>query len=287
LNLSANSDLSGATVDNFETININGTGVTLSYTIFDGTNFILAMNGNEIQVDGTAGDDVIDLSTFSRTNAGIMNVFSGAGDDTITGNSGDEVISFTDTNFDANDTIDGTSGTTDSIAFSDAMTKDYETDFANVSNIDSFVGSTSDDTFTLDFSSIATMTAAGEVFDGNSDTSADSTVLENSVDVAGDLTFIGGTTFNNIETLDITGLTLTNADGVGGDGNELVLTTADIKNMTDATNELTLNITDDNQGQGVALFNSTNSTTDFTDLSLTGGDSSGNYAVDGITLHVV
>ena len=279
LNISAGTNLSGATVQNFENITVTGVGSSIAGASLSGSSLNLDMGSNNLNIVGTTGNDAIDLSSLTITNQATLNINSGAGNDNLKGTTGNEIFTFLDANFNASDSVDGVSGN-DTIAFTDAMTKDYETDFTGVSNIDTVLGSTSSDSYSLDFANINKL-----VFDGN--TGTDTVALTGSVDVAGDYSFTGGSNLHNIETLDITSLTLTNADTAGGNGNELVLNTQDLKNMTDGNNDITINITDNTQGYGVAIYDSTAGSINVNDLSTTGGDGSGNYTIDSVALHVV
>ncbi|MBD3799751.1 MAG: hypothetical protein IE883_07770, partial [Epsilonproteobacteria bacterium] len=151
-------------------------------------------------ITGSAGDDVINLGSMNIIFDTTLTVNSGTGKDTLTGTAGNETFKFTSADFDSNDTINGGDGTADCIVFSDAMSKDYESDFVNVSNVENFVGSSSADSFTLDFSSITTMQTNGEKFDaldGNDTVSIEATLLNLASD-----TSLTQSVFDNIETID-------------------------------------------------------------------------------------
>ena len=274
-----NSGLTNATATDALTLTTTGTtGTASDLNGLDSKTSVTVDATSVTTITGTSGADTIDLNTMDVSFASSLSVQSGAGNDTLTGTTGNETFEFTNADFSNLDSVDGVSGN-DIIAFSDAMTKN-DTDFTNISNIDTVLGSTSADSYSLDFTNINNL-----VFDGN--TGSDIVALSGSVDVTGDYSFTGGSNFHNIETLDISSLNLTNADTIGGDGNEIVLNTQDLKNMTDGNNDITINIADNTQGYGVAIYNSTTSSIAVNDLSTTGGDGSGNYTIDSVTLHVV
>jgi Ca2+-binding RTX toxin-like protein len=107
LTLSSGGDISAITVNNFENVVLGGSGVTFSDSSGSHT------------ITGTAGADNIDIST-----GGNDAVATGAGGAAVTAGS----------NFDANDSITGVSGTTDSLT----LAGDYSggLTLSNITNID-------------------------------------------------------------------------------------------------------------------------------------------------------
>jgi len=277
----------------------SGTNSINANALSDG-NVVNVLGDDDVTVTLVAGDvdasaSTGNISVTATTGSNIIK--TGSGDDIINSGDGDDTV-FGSTFTTTRDTVNMEAGTNDVLDFSNIGTgisateastplagsgtvsgTDINIDFTGVEKV---IGSTQDDSYTVDFANIGNL-----VFDGNSDVTAagDKVTLTGSVDVTGDSSFVGGSDLLNIESLDISALTLINQDTTNlNDGNELVFSTTDITNMTDAANSLTLNILDDIQGNGLAF---TNGTTTYTDLSVTGGDGAGNYDIDGIALHVV
>jgi hypothetical protein len=302
VNLDASNSSSNLTVD-------VQTGVTSVVTGSGADDIQLAADDmtSSLTIDGNGASDKITLTTSATdlasgdfaniSNVETVNFFTG--NDTLNIASGDTKLDNIQLNLGAGadtyktdaddfsnaDKIDGGTGT-DSIVFNDTMSKDYETDFANVSAVENFVGSSNDDSFTLDFSSIATMKTNGELFDGAGGSDNVSLKASN-LNLSSDTT-VNQLVFDNIETLDVTGISFNAASS------DIVLDTATLKSWTDGTTDgngninFTLDITDDTQGQKFTLHDTTANNDVQTELSTTGGaNNDGHYVYDGLDLYVV
>jgi len=271
------------TLTDIETININQNAI-LNSTQMLGSSLDATGAGGSIELS-VSDSGVLDFTALTQTGVDSMQFANVANDITIDENSVDlkagsagDNFNYANADFTSVDTITGGAGT-DSISFSDAMTKDYESDFANVNSVESFIGSASADSFTLDFSSIATMNTNSELFDGalgNDTVSLEATNLNLALD-----TSITQAVFDNIENIDVTGITFNVASS------DIVLDTATMKGWSDGGNDITINITDDTQGGFFSVYDSTATSIVETSLSTTGGDGAGNYTIDGLSLHVV
>lgn len=209
---------------NAYSLTISNTSVVASdLNALDGKTSVAVDATSATTITGTSGDDTIDLNAMDVTFATSLTVNSGAGNDTLTGTTGNETFEFANGDFDSNDTIDGLFGT-DTLSITSAGTV-TDADFTNVSNLEAVslsggvdtitVGTNADtalvngalisggddaDTYSVDFTNISQF-----VFDGGTTagggTNSDTTALTGS----GSST-ISDTQFDNIENLDITGL---------------------------------------------------------------------------------
>jgi hypothetical protein len=271
----AGTDLSGVSLIDIESININQNS-TLNSTQMLGSTLDATGAGGSVEV--TLSDSgALDFSALTQTGIDSLQLANVANDITIdengvelkAGSAGDN-FNYANADFTSADTITGGAGT-DSIRFNDAMSKDYETDFANVNSVENLVGSTSADGFTLDFSSVATAFS----FDGQADAQNDTVFIQSSIDLSAGDQSIADSAFSNIKTLDLDGATFN-----AGTTERLALTSSNLTAWTDVSGgpEFTINLKDDTSQNGLVSF-------DGVDLNV--GDTIANAGGTGIDLYVV
>ena len=277
LNLNAvGTDLSGVTLIDIETININENS-TLSSTQALGSNLDATGAAGNIELS-ISDSGALDFSALSQTGIDSIQFANTANDITINedgvelkaGSAGD-TFNYANADFSSADTITGGAGT-DSLSFSDAMSKDYETDFANVNGVENLVGSTSADSFTLDFSSVATAFS----FNGQADDQNDTVFVQSIIDLSAGNQTIADSAFSNIKTLDLDGASFN-----AGTTERLALTSSNLTAWTDISGTVdafTINLKDDTSQNGLVSF-------DGVDLNV--GDTITNAGNTGIDLHVV
>ncbi len=277
LNLNAlGTDLSGVTLTDIENININQNS-TLNSTQILGSSLDATGAVGNIELSVSDGG-VLDFSALSQT--GIDSIqFANVSNNIIINEDGVELkagsvgdtFNYANADFSSADTITGGAGT-DSLSFSDTMNKDYETDFTNVNGVENLVGSTSADSFTLDFSSVATAFS----FNGQADDQNDTVFVQSVIDLSAGNQTIADNAFSNIKTLDLDGASFN-----AGTTERLALTSSNLTAWTDISgtvDEFTINLKDDTSQNGLVSF-------DGVDLNV--GDTITNAGNTGIDLHVV
>jgi hypothetical protein len=244
-------DLDGKTSGSISAISVTEvTGTSSQIDALVSSSVTMASN-YDATVTGTAATS--DVSNILADTTGVVDATFGGTDDTLT-------IDFS--NLDASDNLDFAGGD-DTISFSTAgsgvvdftnLDNLENIDFANATNdvtLENFndesnlnvTGGTSTDTFTLDFSDLSYFNSTDGI-DGGA--GSDEVIFTGSTSNATDgADFLGGLTeLNNIETLDITGLSPTGFSG--DDSIEFQITDAMIADWTgDANGNLTLQLTSD------------------------------------------
>jgi hypothetical protein len=221
---------------------ISGTDTELKALYDSSTNFIGLGNEN-VSITNSGTHDVSDILDIDTT--GVLNMSSG--NDTLNFDSLSEFNTF---RTDYSDIVDA--GGTDTISFgSSAISGDL--DFTNLSEFENLnLSSVADnitisgdeaaninakggnDTMTLDFSNIDNFTLDGDSGDDTAKVNGTSNDIGST-----DSVFGHAASFDNIETLDLTGLNLTSDNNA----TEFEFTDSLIESWTDGTNDLTLKLT--------------------------------------------
>ena len=232
----------------------NGTGTVdaSSVTSVTGTSSeIAALQDSGITMDsdydatitGTATTNDVE-SIFADTSGKISATFGGSSD----------TLNIDFDELDSDDSLDFGSGD-DTLAFDTTVSGDLNfTNISDLENLDlssandsitlsddepeNIDGGAGDDNFTLDFANIDNFTIDG----GNDDDTVEFSSGDNTgANITSDTLFADNNAFDNIETLDLTNLTLNTSDS----NTEFMLTDDLIKNWTDGDNSLTLKLTND------------------------------------------
>ncbi|MGE4457434.1 MAG: hypothetical protein AB7E13_10880, partial [Arcobacteraceae bacterium] len=245
--------------------NLTGKTVTLSTSgSFDMTNFNNIDSGEISTLNFAGGADTInftDKSSFDSWVSKFSAVSGGSGTDTLSFGSAvtsdldfSKLSSFETLSFDSgNDTI-----TFGSDEFSAGIRTLNLGDGTNVANLNEDTssqvqvnGGSGNDEFVLDFSRINDGDYQLDGLGGN-----DTVKVTGSWSLSGDMNFASTTAFDNIETLDLTGLSIS-----GDTENDFIFSGDMISNWTDGGNSMTLKITSGQEN----YF-------DYTDVSSTSGN---------------
>jgi len=296
-------DITGLTINTGSSGNdiVNATALSdlKSVTVLGSDNVTVNLTNGDVDASGMSGTPVVTVNGGTGSNdiktaggADIINLSSG--DDTVATGSGSDTVNIDGNNLDLNDVIDAGTGDTDILNIT-ANGTIADIDFTQLLNFNTLnmtvnadsvelsseaagafeAGSTvnglaGDDNFTIDFSNLGQFT-----IDGGSD--SDSVITSGgTLDASGNTTL--GLNADNIETLDISSLNITNTSAT----EHLQITQSDIEAWTDTNDDISLLLSSSTQDSDVELVNARiqGSSDAFTNIILTTANDNNSYEFD-------